>query len=118
MTNLEFGGLGLLSGLHAASWGAYKDSPYEGFRIASYVRSVLLAGAVALILSVCAPRLGAGVALVGVVYAIERLATEAWKAILREYGHNVDSDPAEFCNRLVLARASHFQAHEVSSLSF
>ena len=84
MTNLEFGGLGLLSGLHAASWGAYKDSPYEGFRIASYVRSVLLAGAVALILSVCAPRLGAGVVLVGVVYAIERLATEAWKAILRE----------------------------------
>ena len=84
MTNLEFGGLGLLSGLHAASWGAYKDTPYEGFRISSFLRSVLLAVAVALILSVCAPGLGAGVVLVGVVYAIERLATEGWKAILRE----------------------------------
>ena len=74
----------LLSGLHAASWGAYKYTPHEGFRIASYVRSVLLAGVVALILSVCTPGLGAGVVLVGVVYAIERLATEGWKAILRE----------------------------------
>jgi len=79
------GGIGLLVGLHIASWGAYKDAPYEGFRLISYLRSVLLAAAVAILITVLAPELATNiVVLVGAVYAIERLATEGWKSILRE----------------------------------
>jgi len=79
------GGIGLLVGLHIASWGAYKDAPYEGFRLISYLRSVLLAAAVAILITVLAPELATNiVVLVGAVYAIERLATEWWKSILRE----------------------------------
>ncbi|OGD72472.1 hypothetical protein A2703_01860 [Candidatus Collierbacteria bacterium RIFCSPHIGHO2_01_FULL_50_25] len=33
---------GLLAGVHRASWGAFKDSPYEGFRVQAYLRSILL----------------------------------------------------------------------------
>ena len=72
-------------GLHIASWGAYKDAPYEGFRFISYLRSVLLAAVVAILITVLAPGLAPTiVVLVGAVYAIERLATEGWKSILRE----------------------------------
>jgi hypothetical protein len=74
-----------LVGLHIASWGAYKDAPYEGFRSISYLRSVLLATIVAILITVLAPELAPTiVVLVGAVYAIERLATEGWKSILRE----------------------------------
>jgi hypothetical protein len=73
---------GLLVGLHIASWRAYKDAPYEGFRLISYLRSVLLAAVLAIVITVLAPGLAPSiVVLVGAVYAIERLATEGWKSI-------------------------------------
>jgi hypothetical protein len=85
LTAAVSGGVGLLVGLHIASWGAYKDVPYEGFRFISYLRSVLLAAVVAILITVFAPGLVRSiVVLVGAVYAIERLATEGWKSILRE----------------------------------
>jgi len=34
--------VGALTGLHAATWGAFKDSPFEGFRIRSFARSIAL----------------------------------------------------------------------------
>lgn len=77
--------VGVLVGLHAASWGAYKDAPFEGFRLASYLRSIVLAAIIAGLIASLAPQLAPGVVLlIGMVYAIERLATEGWKAILRE----------------------------------
>lgn len=80
------GGLGVLTGLHAATWGAFKDSPFEGFRVGSFVRSLLLAGVIAVGAAGLLQPLtgGAAVVLVGLVYALERLATEWWKSILRE----------------------------------
>ena len=72
-------------GLHIATWGAYKDAPYEGFRLFSYLRSIFAAATVAILITVIAPGLAPTiVVLVGAVYAIERLATEGWKSILRE----------------------------------
>ena len=75
--------VGALTGLHAATWGAFKDSPFEGFRVMKFVRSVAL-GVVA---AEAAHRL-TGVSdllvLIGLAYCAERLATEWWKAILRE----------------------------------
>ena len=77
--------VGLLVGMHVASWGAYKDSPFEGFRLASYLRSIVLAAVISSLVALLAPRPAGGViVLAGTVYAVERLATEGWKAILRE----------------------------------
>lgn len=77
--------LGLLTGLHAASWGAYKDSPYEGFRLRSYVRSPLMGALIGLALCLLSPLESTYpvAILIGVMYAVERLTTEAWKAIAR-----------------------------------
>ena len=81
-------------GLHIASWGAYKDAPYEGFRLISYLRSVLLATVVAILITLFAPGLAPSiVVLVGSVYAIERLATEGWKSILREQDQTLYTIP-------------------------
>ena len=81
-------------GLHIASWGAYKDAPYEGFRLISYLRSVLLAAVLAIVITVLAPGLAPSiVVLVGAVYAVERLATEGWKSILREQDQTLYTIP-------------------------
>jgi len=78
--------IGSLGGLHAATWGAFKDSPFEGFRITSYIRSILLAIVVAVVLA-ATTRLESTqstVVLIGLLYAGERLATEWWKSFVRE----------------------------------
>ena len=69
--------IGGLTGLHAATWGVYKDSPFEGFRPGSFLRSLALGVAVGLVVGAVAedaPLL----LLVGLVYAGERLLTEGW----------------------------------------
>ena len=78
--------LALLTGTHAATWGAFKDSPFEGFKRLSFVRSIVLAVTAAFVLSTTtglATALGLPV-LVGVLYATERFATEWWKSFIRE----------------------------------
>jgi hypothetical protein len=78
--------VGALTGLHAASWGAYKDSGFEGFRPAKFIRSVVLGIAVALpVARLSGMDVTDGLLVViGLTYAAERLATEWWKAIVRE----------------------------------
>ena len=64
--------------------GRFKDSPFEGFRRRSFLRSLALGAARRLW---CWLRwLGPAPALLllGLVYAGERLVTEWWKAFLRE----------------------------------
>lgn len=76
--------LALLAGTHAATWGAYKDAPYEGYHPRRQLRTLVLAGAaavVAVMTGLLDPH--AVVPAVGVVYALERLATEWWKTIVR-----------------------------------
>ena len=94
MSPLHSGGVGLLVGLHIASWGAYKDTPFEGFRFSSYLRSIALAAAVALVITTTFGLAAPGVVvLIGMVYAIERLATEGWKSILREQDQAIYTIP-------------------------
>lgn len=78
-------GAGLFAAGHSASWGAYKDSPFEGFRWRSYLRTFLLAVPVSVMLSFWLPvsTPAAAIVLVGVTYALERLGTEWWKSIVR-----------------------------------
>jgi hypothetical protein len=78
--------LALVTGMHAATWGAFKDSPFEGFKAASFVRTIVLAMVAAAMLATATDleTTMAPILLVGVLYAIERLATELWKSFVRE----------------------------------
>ena len=78
--------LALMSGMHAATWGAYKDSPFEGFKASSFVRTLAVAvvTAVALVTATDLEKTIGPVVLVGLIYGVERLATELWKSYLRE----------------------------------
>lgn len=110
--------VGVLVGCHVATWGAYKDVPYEGFRLTSYLRSIVLATVVAGIAAVTVPgrgRPGTVVVLIGVVYAVERLATEAWKAVLREQAQDRYTIPMRLAigGRPVNARAPRYLAGAV-----
>lgn len=92
--------VGVLAGTHAATWGAYKDSPFEGFRLASFMRSILVGVAASLAVA-CWSRTSPGVRLhlavaVGVVYGLERLGTEWWKAFVRNDDQRAYTIPMRF----------------------
>ena len=92
--------LGFCTGLHAAAWGAFKDSPYEGFRWGSYVRSLVIGLTVAAALS--ATPWGAGLdvlLLIGLLYAAERLTTEWWKTFVRHDDQSAYSIPMRLVYR-------------------
>jgi hypothetical protein len=95
---LEVVALGLLTGAHAANWGAYKDTPYEGWRPVSYLRSVVFGGVLAALL-VAVLRADAWpplVVLAGVLYTLERFGTEWWKSILRDDDQKAYTIPMRF----------------------
>jgi hypothetical protein len=95
MNLIEIWLVGLFGGLHAASWGAFKDSPFEGFKPGSFVRSVVLGMTAALFVAGIADVDGPGslVVLIGLAYALERLLTEWWKSIVREDEQDAYSIP-------------------------
>jgi len=76
--------LGLAAGLHAASYGAYKDSPHESFLLRRFVRELIFASLLA-----------GGISLLGFArgespfvlylsaFALSRIATEFWKLFIR-----------------------------------
>lgn len=77
---------GLLGGLLTASWGAFKDTPYEGFSIFSFVRSMLLTS----IFYISFLFLLSGtsyafhdLAVLFSAVAMERITQEYWKAFFR-----------------------------------
>ncbi len=78
--------LALICGVHAASWGAFKDTPFEGFKVVSFLRSIVVATVAAVALATLTD-LDATldpILIVGLLYATERLATELWKSFIRE----------------------------------
>jgi hypothetical protein len=100
MTTLLAAVIGLMAGLHAATWGMYKDAPHEGFSGRKYARSPLLgatAGAVIQAATELDPRHPAGaVLLFGVVYAVERALAEIYKTFLREEDQSKYFIPMQF----------------------
>ena len=80
--------IGLLSGVHAASWGMYKDAPHEGFERSKFFRSVILGGVIGPVagqLMRLDPTTASGaVLLFGVAYVVERLIAEVYKTFLRQ----------------------------------
>jgi len=88
MTALLAACVGLLAGIHAATWGMYKDAPHEGFSRWKYARSpllaTLLAPAVAVLAALDPRRAGDLVLLFGVTYVLERALAEIYKTFLRQ----------------------------------
>lgn len=70
---------------------------FEGFRLASYLRSIVLAAVTSSPFLLHAPR--GVIVLAGTVCAVERLATEGWKAILREQDQTRYTIPMRFAFR-------------------
>lgn len=80
--------VGLAAGTHAATWGMYKDSVYEGFSARKYLRSIVLAGVLAVaaqaVLGLDMSRAGSLVILFGVTYVLERGLFETYKVFIRK----------------------------------
>lgn len=103
--------LGFLAGLHASTWGMFKDAPHEGFSWGRYFRSALVGMVMACIAYLVArPDLGAAgtrVLFFGVVYVLERGAIEFWKTFLRTEDQSKYFIPMQFAvfGRIVRGRA-------------
>jgi len=92
--------VGALAGTHAATWGMYKDSAYEGFSVRKYFRSVLLGMAVAVALPSLRPvdptTPHGFVVLFGLTYVLERLLVEWTKVFLRREDQSKYFIPMQF----------------------
>ena len=102
--------VGFIAGLHASTWGMFKDAPHEGFSWGRYFRSAVVGAVMAAIAYVIArPDLsaaGARVVFFGVVYVLERGAIEFWKTFLRNEDQSKYFIPMQFAvfGRLVHGR--------------
>jgi hypothetical protein len=103
--------LGMLAGLHTATWGMYKDAIHEGFLWPRYFRSPIVGIVMALIAYIIArPDLstaGAMVGFFGVAYVLERGLIELWKTFLRNEDQGKYFIPMQFA---VFGKVVHSQA--------
>ncbi len=76
--------IGLAAGIHAAVYGAYKDSPHESFLLRRFIRDLVLSAAIALGLGILGLSEGQSLFILYLtVFALARIATEFWKLFLR-----------------------------------
>ena len=78
--------VGLGVGVHAATWGVFKDSPHEGFHWARFIRSPVIGVLAAVVLRALLPwppGIAGAVLLFGAAYAVERFIIETWKTFFR-----------------------------------
>lgn len=72
------------AGLHAASYGAYKDSPHESFLLRRFVRELVFAAMLAVGLYASGWASGETLFVIYLsAFALSRIATEFWKLFLR-----------------------------------
>jgi hypothetical protein len=100
MSTLLAAVVGLFAGIHAATWGMYKDAPHEGFSRRKYARSPLLGLGLGVLLHALTglePRRPADlVVLFGVIYVVERALAEIYKTFLREEDQTKYFIPMQF----------------------
>ncbi len=76
--------VGLAAGLHAALYGAYKDSPHESFLLRRFVRELVVATGAAAALAIFRLSDGQSTFIIYVsVFALARVVTEFWKLFVR-----------------------------------
>jgi hypothetical protein len=92
--------IGALAGLHISTWGMYKDAPHEGFGWPKYFRSTIVG---AVIGSIAVRFVGwdlgdpaARFVYWGLIYCLERAATEFWKYFIREEDQSKYFIPMQF----------------------
>ena len=76
--------VGIIAGLHRASYGAYKDAPYEGFYLGRFLRELIIAAIISLFFWIF--NIGEGEHLLIiflVIFAISMMITEIWKMFIR-----------------------------------
>jgi hypothetical protein len=92
--------LGLMAGLHTATWGMYKDAIHEGFTLGRFLRSVIVSGVsapVIVLLTGLDPLTASGlVVLFGVTYCTERAIVEFWKTFIRFVDQSKFTIPMQF----------------------
>lgn len=92
--------IGALAGLHISTWGMYKDAPHEGFTWPKYFRSTF----VGTTLGIAAHFFtgwdlrepAARFVFFGLIYCLERAATEFWKYFIREEDQSKYFIPMQF----------------------
>ncbi len=76
--------VGVAAGLHAALYGAYKDSPQESFLLRRFRRELVFAAVIATALAAFHLSDGESLFIIYLsVFALARIATEFWKLFLR-----------------------------------
>jgi hypothetical protein len=92
--------VGALAGLHTSTWGMYKDAPHEGFTWPKYFRSTVVGALLGLLTY---PFLGwdmtdprSQLVLWGLIYVLERGATEFWKTFIRDEDQSKYFIPMQF----------------------
>ncbi len=92
--------VGLMAGIHTATWGMYKDAPHEGFSRWKYARSILLGTTIGVVVAAVwglDPRRPADlVVLFGATYAVERALAEIYKTFLRDEDQSKYFIPMQF----------------------
>lgn len=84
MTYLIAPVLGFAAGIHAASYGAYKDSPHESFLLRRFLRELVFACGITLVLDVFGVWDGQSPFIIYLsAFALSRIATEFWKLFVR-----------------------------------
>ena len=102
--------IGFLAGLHASTWGMYKDAPHEGFSWLRYFRSAIVGSVFGIIAYISThPNLntpGQLVLFFGVTYVLERGAIEFWKTFLRTEDQSKYFIPMQFAifGKVVLSK--------------
>jgi hypothetical protein len=76
--------IGIAAGLHAALYGAYKDSPQESFLMRRFLRELVFVSVIAAGLALFHLSDGESLFIIYLsVFALARIATEFWKLFLR-----------------------------------
>lgn len=92
--------IGLLAGTHTATWGMYKDAPYEGFTWRKYVRSIILSTTIAVVFAAVTEfdlRVAGNVLILyGMTYVIERAVNEVYKTFFKEEDQSKYTIPMQF----------------------
>jgi len=92
--------IGALAGLHTSTWGMYKDAPHEGFSWPKYFRSTIVGAVIGHVTwhfvqwDLSAP--GNRFVYFGLIYCLERAATEFWKYFIREEDQSKYFIPMQF----------------------